>query len=96
MDRSHIKERGWRDTKGCPTLEPSGKQEERKTEKWLEKIGHQGSGQELERTEVLSSRETEVERNPRQPVFLEGTMDSIIIIIYIITIIIIISRYTVN
>jgi hypothetical protein len=33
MDRSHIKERGWRDTKGCPTLEPSGKHEERKTEK---------------------------------------------------------------
>jgi len=24
---------GWRDAKGCPTLEPSGKQEERKTEK---------------------------------------------------------------
>jgi hypothetical protein len=33
MDRSHVKKRGWRDTKGCPTLEPSGKQEERKTEK---------------------------------------------------------------
>jgi len=33
MDRSHIKKREWRDTKGCPTLEPSGKQEERKTEK---------------------------------------------------------------
>ena len=33
MDRSHTKKRGWRDTKGCPTLEPSGKQEERKTEK---------------------------------------------------------------
>jgi hypothetical protein len=33
-----------RDTKGCPTLEPSGKQEERKTEKQLEKIGNQGSG----------------------------------------------------
>jgi len=30
--------------KGCPTLEPSGKQEERKTEKQLEKIGNQGSG----------------------------------------------------
>ena len=25
MDWSHIKKRGWRDTKGCPTLEPSGK-----------------------------------------------------------------------
>ena len=25
--------RGWRDTKGFPTLEPSGKQKERKTEK---------------------------------------------------------------
>jgi len=36
--------RGWRDTKGYPTLEPSGKQEERKTEKQLEKIGNQGSG----------------------------------------------------
>jgi hypothetical protein len=34
----------WRDTKGCPTLEPSGKQEERKTEKQLEKIGNQESG----------------------------------------------------
>jgi hypothetical protein len=30
---SHIKKRGWRSTKGCPTLEPSRKQEERKTEK---------------------------------------------------------------
>ena len=25
MDWSHIKKRGWRDNKGCPTLEPSGK-----------------------------------------------------------------------
>jgi hypothetical protein len=33
MDRSRIKKRGWRDTKGCPTLEPSRKQEERKTKK---------------------------------------------------------------
>ena len=33
MDQSHIKKRGWRDTKDCLTLEPSGKQEERKTEK---------------------------------------------------------------
>jgi hypothetical protein len=33
MDRSHIKKRGWRDTKGCPTFELSGKQEEKKTEK---------------------------------------------------------------
>jgi len=39
-----IKKRGWRDTKGCPTLEPSGKQEERKTKKQLEKIGNQGRG----------------------------------------------------
>ena len=31
MDWSHIKKRGWRDTKGCPTLEPSGKQEDRET-----------------------------------------------------------------
>ena len=38
MDRSHIKKRRWRSTKGCPTLEPSRKQEERKTEKQLEKI----------------------------------------------------------
>ena len=29
MDRSHIKKRGWRDTKGCPVLEPSRKQEDR-------------------------------------------------------------------
>jgi len=43
MDWSHIKERGWRDIKGCLTLEPSRKQEERKTEKQLEKIGNQGS-----------------------------------------------------
>jgi hypothetical protein len=43
MDRSHITKRGWRDTKGCPTLKPSGKQEERKTKKQLEKIGNQGS-----------------------------------------------------
>jgi len=48
MDWSHIKKRGWRDTKGCPTLEASGKQEERKTEKQLEKIGNQGSGYKLE------------------------------------------------
>jgi hypothetical protein len=39
-----IKKRGWRDTKGCPTLELSGKQEEGKTEKQLEKIGKQGRG----------------------------------------------------
>ena len=38
MDWSHIKKRGWTDIKGGPTLEPSGKQEERKTEKQLEKI----------------------------------------------------------
>jgi len=44
MDWSHIKKRGWRSTKGGPTLEPSRKQEERKTEKQLEKIGNQGSG----------------------------------------------------
>jgi len=44
MDWSHIKKRGRRSTKGCPTLEPSRKQEERKTEKQLEKIGNQGSG----------------------------------------------------
>ena len=44
MDRSHIKKRGWRDTKGRPALEPSGKAEERKTEKQLENIGNQGSG----------------------------------------------------
>jgi hypothetical protein len=48
MDQSYIKKRGWRVTKGCPTLEPSGKQKERNTEKQLEKIGNQGSGQELE------------------------------------------------
>jgi hypothetical protein len=47
MDWSHIKKRGWRGTKGCPTLEPSGKQEERKTEKQLEKTGNQGSWNEL-------------------------------------------------
>jgi len=44
MDRSHVKKRGWRDTKGCPTLEPSGKKEERKIKNQLEKIGNQGSG----------------------------------------------------
>ena len=33
MDWSHIKKRGWRDTNSCPTLEPSGKQEEKKAEK---------------------------------------------------------------
>jgi hypothetical protein len=44
MDRSHIKKRGLRDTKGWYTLETSGKQEKRKTEKQLEKIGNQGSG----------------------------------------------------
>ena len=44
MGWSHIKKRGWRRTKGCTTLEPSRKQEERKTEKQLEKISNQGSG----------------------------------------------------
>jgi hypothetical protein len=44
MDRSDIKKREWRDTKGCPTLKPSEKKEKRKTEKQLEKIGNQGSG----------------------------------------------------
>jgi len=33
MDWSDSKKRGWRDIKSCPILEPSGKQEERKTEK---------------------------------------------------------------
>ena len=33
MNWSHIKKRGWRDINSCPILEPSGKQEERKTEK---------------------------------------------------------------
>jgi len=33
-----------RDIKSSPILEPSGKQEKRKTEKQLEKIGNQGSG----------------------------------------------------
>jgi len=31
MHWSHIKKRGWRSTKGGPTLEPSRKQEDRKT-----------------------------------------------------------------
>ena len=34
MDWSHIKKRGWRDTKGCPTLEPpweTGREEDRET-----------------------------------------------------------------
>ena len=44
MGWSHIKKRGWRDTEDCPTLEPSRKQEERKTEKQLEKIGNKGMG----------------------------------------------------
>ena len=43
MDWSYIKKGGWISTKGCPTLEPSGKQEE-KNEKQLEKIGNQVSG----------------------------------------------------
>ena len=33
LGRSHIKKRRWSDTKQCTTLEPSRKQEERKTEK---------------------------------------------------------------
>ena len=44
MDWAHIKKRGWRDTEGCSTLEPSRKQEERKTEKQPEKIGNKGNG----------------------------------------------------
>jgi hypothetical protein len=32
IDWPHIKKKGWRDTKSCPILEPSRKQEERKTE----------------------------------------------------------------
>jgi hypothetical protein len=44
MPAPKVKKKGWRNIKGCPTLEPSGKQEERKTEKWLEKIGDVGSG----------------------------------------------------
>jgi hypothetical protein len=44
MDWSHIKKSGWRDIEGCPNLEPSRKQEERKSEKQLEKIGNQGNG----------------------------------------------------
>jgi hypothetical protein len=44
VSRIRVKKREWRDTKGCPILEPSGKQEERKTEKQLKKIGNQESG----------------------------------------------------
>jgi len=44
LDWLHIKKRGCRDIKSCPILEPSRKQEERKSEKQLEKIGNQGSG----------------------------------------------------
>jgi hypothetical protein len=44
LDWSHIKKRRGRNTKECTTLESSRKQEERKTEKLLEKIGKQGSG----------------------------------------------------
>ena len=44
MPAPKVKKRGWRNINGCPTLEPSGKQEERETEKWLEKIGNVGSG----------------------------------------------------
>ena len=31
MDWSHIKKRGWGNTKSGPTMEPSRKQDERKT-----------------------------------------------------------------
>ena len=48
MDWSHIKKRRWRDTKECTILKSSRKQKERKTEKQLEKIDKQGSGQEPE------------------------------------------------
>jgi len=41
---SDIKKRGWRRTKGGPTLGPARKQGERKTEKQLEKIGNEGRG----------------------------------------------------
>ena len=44
MDWSDIKKRGRRSTKGGPTLELLRKQEERKTEKQLEKIGNEGRG----------------------------------------------------
>ena len=44
MDWTHIHKTGWGDTEGCPTFEPSRKQEERKTQKQLEKIGNQGNG----------------------------------------------------
>ena len=43
MDWSHIKKRGRRSTKGCPTLEPSRKQEERKTENsWRRSVIKEG------------------------------------------------------
>jgi hypothetical protein len=44
MDWSHIEKRRWGNIKSGPTVETSRKQEERKTEEELEKIGHQGSG----------------------------------------------------
>jgi len=45
MDWPQIKKRRWRDTKGCPTLEPSGKQEERKTEKcWRRSVMKEAGG----------------------------------------------------
>jgi hypothetical protein len=47
--------RGWGNTKGNLTIEPSGKQEERKTKEQLEKIGYQRSREKLERTKVPSS-----------------------------------------
>jgi hypothetical protein len=48
MDWTHTKKRGRGNTEGRLTVESSGKQEDRKTEEWLEKIGYQRSGEKLE------------------------------------------------
>jgi hypothetical protein len=48
MDWSHTKKRGWGNTKGCLTMEPSRKQEVKKTEEQVEKIGYQRGGENVE------------------------------------------------
>jgi hypothetical protein len=47
--------KGWGNTKGRLTMEPSGNEEERKTKEELEKIGYQRSGKSWNEVSFLAA-----------------------------------------
>ena len=83
MDWSHIKKRGRRDTKTVLFWNPQGNRKRgRPRNSWKRSVIKE-AGRSWNELRFLAG-DTEVERTRRQPMFLEGTMDFIIIIIIII------------